>query len=187
MHDAAPTDPPPRRAFLKVGAGFSLALLLGTLLPACNDTAKAPVQGLRFLRAGDVDLFTALAPAVVAELGQLDAPTRAQTLAAMLQVIDDTLVAMDLGSQGELRKLLALLALAPLRRLLTGVGPWPQADAAQMQAFLARWRASRFATLNAGAGVLVKLAASGFFLLPAAWPAAGYPGPLPRMYRAVNA
>jgi hypothetical protein len=35
---------------------------------------------------------------------------------------------------------------------------------------LARWRASRFATLNAGGVVLVKLTSVGYFVLPDAWP-----------------
>lgn len=187
MQAAAPPTTPPRRAFLKLGVGFSLALGLGTLLPGCGNQGQAPAPGLAFLRAGDVELFTALAPAVVAELAQFDGTARAQALAQMLRVIDGTLLAMDQGSRSEVRKLLDLLAIAPLRRVLTGVGPWVQADTTQMQAFLARWRSSRFGTLNAGGNVLVKLAATGFFLLPAAWPAAGYPGPLARMYRAVNA
>jgi hypothetical protein len=55
-----------------------------------------------------------------------------------------------------------------------------------MQAFVARWRGSRFATLNAGANVLVKLTASSFYLLPASWPATGYPGPLAYVFDAIQ-
>jgi hypothetical protein len=55
-----------------------------------------------------------------------------------------------------------------------------------MQAFLARWRGSRFATLNAGGNVLVKLTSSSFYVLPESWPATGYPGPLDYVFKAVN-
>ena len=51
---------------------------------------------------------------------------------------------------------------------------------------LARWRGSRFATLNAGGNVLVKLTSSSFYLLPESWPSTGYPGPLEYVFNAVN-
>ena len=59
----------PRRDFLKVGLGFSLALTVGTAVVGCSDAAKTPSAGYLFLRPGDVELFSALAPAVVTELG----------------------------------------------------------------------------------------------------------------------
>jgi len=55
-----------------------------------------------------------------------------------------------------------------------------------LQAFLSRWRDSRFATLNAGGNVLVKLVSTSYYALPASWPASGYPGPLEHLYKAVN-
>ena len=158
-----------RRDVLKVGAGFSLALVLaGTV--GCSPGTKAPVAGYAFLQPGDVELFRALAPAVVTELGNVDA----------------TCAAMDLGSRKELRKLFDLLAITPLRYALTGVGAWNEAGIEKMQAFLARWRGSRFATLNAGGNVLVKLTSSSFYLLPESWPSTGYPGPLEYVFNAVN-
>ena len=55
-----------------------------------------------------------------------------------------------------------------------------------MRGFLTRWRTSRFATLNAGGVVLAKLTSVGYFVLPDAWAAAGYPGPNPAVYRAIH-
>jgi hypothetical protein len=176
----------PRRDFLKVGVGFSMALTLGTAIVGCSDSAKAPVQGFAFLHPGDVDLFSALAPAVVVELASFDEAQRKQVVEDMLRVIDGTLAAMDMGSRKEVRKLLDLLALAPLRYVLTGVGAWNEAGVQKMQAFLARWRDSRFGTLNAGGNVLVKLTATSFYLLPVSWPSAGYPGPLAYAFNAIN-
>ncbi|HMO46005.1 MAG TPA: hypothetical protein PKB14_08225 [Rubrivivax sp.] len=175
-----------RRDILKLGLGFSLALTAGTALVGCSDAAKAPVQGFSFLNSGDAELFKALAPAVVTELAHFDAAKRRRSIDETLRNIDGTLAAMDMGSRKEVRKLLDLLAIAPLRYVLTGVGAWHEAGADKMQAFLARWRGSRFATLNAGGNVLVKLVASSFYVLPQSWPSTGYPGPLDYMFKAVN-
>lgn len=186
MHrDPADDRGPARRDFLKVGLGFSLALTLaGTV--GCSGETKAPLAGHAFLRAGDVELFSALAPAVVTELGAFDAAKRKTLVEAVLHNIDGSCAALDLGSRQELRKLLDLLAIAPLRYALTGVGAWNEAGVDKMQAFLARWRGSRFATLNAGGNVLVKLTSSSFYLLPESWPSTGYPGPLDYVFKAVN-
>ncbi|SPK74031.1 exported protein of unknown function [Cupriavidus taiwanensis] len=84
--------------------------------------------------------------------------------------------------------LLPALAGMPLRWALTGMRrDWSAATPAQVQAFLARWRASRLATLNAGAVVLVKLASVGYYVLPAAWAGSGYPGPNAAVYQALHA
>jgi len=175
-----------RREFLKVGLGFSLALTAGTALVGCGEAAKTPAGGYAFLGPGDLELFNALAPAVVTELGAFDAVKRKALVEGVLRNVDATCAALDLGSRQELRKLLDLLAIGPLRYVLTGVGAWNEAGIEKMQAFLARWRGSRFATLNAGGNVLVKLTSSGFYLLPESWPSTGYPGPLEYVFKAVN-
>lgn len=175
-----------RREFLRVGVGFSLVLAAGAALGGC-DAARAPAAGRAFLRDGDVPLFRALAPAVVTTLGQFDDAEREAAIAGILRNVDGACAALDLGSRTELRKLLDLLDLGPLRRALTGVAAWGSADVESMQAFLTRWRASRFETLNAGSNVLVRLVAAGFFMLPQSWPSAGYPGPLRFVYDALNA
>ena len=178
-----------RRDFLKVGAGFSMALTfagaLGTL-GGCGEAAKAPAKSFAFLQASDVELFGALAPAVVLDLAQLDAGERAARVGEVLRNVDGTCAGLDLNSRLELRKLLDLLAIAPLRYVLTGVGAWNEASGATLQAFLERWRGSRFATLNAGGNILVKLVCASYYVLPVSWPATGYPGPLASMYKAVN-
>ncbi|MDF3834702.1 hypothetical protein P3W85_17300 [Cupriavidus basilensis] len=191
-----PTEPPDaaalsRRGFLRIGFGLSAAIACAGLIPAlsgCSPARKQPAAGMRFLRETDVALFTALLPAVVAELAARDAATRQLHLEQALGNVDATCAAMEANARAELRKLLDLLAIGPLRRVLGGVGQdWRQTDPAQARHFLARWRASRFATLNAGAVVLVKLCSVGYYLLPAAWPGSGYPGPNPAVYRALHA
>jgi len=178
-----------RRDFLKVGAGFSLALTfagaLGTLA-GCGEAAKAPAKGFAFLQPGDVDMFSALAPAVVLDIAQLGASQRAARVGDVLRNVDGTCAGLDLNSRLELRKLLDLLAIAPLRYVLAGVGAWNEAGIDTLQAFLARWRGSRFATLNAGGNILVKLVCASYYVLPVSWVATGYPGPQERVFKAVN-
>ncbi|NUA27404.1 hypothetical protein [Cupriavidus basilensis] len=189
------TEPPAcalsRRGFLKIGFGLSAALACAGLVPAlsgCSPAHKQPAAGMRFLREGDVALFTALLPAVVAELAERERGSRELQLGQAVRNVDATCAAMDANARAELRKLLDLLAIGPLRWVLAGVGQdWKQTDTQQARHFLARWRASRFATLNAGAVVLVKLSSVGYYLLPAAWAGSGYPGPNPAVFRALHA
>ena len=178
-----------RREFLKVGAGFSAVLACAgavSTLGGCSESTKLPAKNYRFLRESDIALFSALAPAVVIDLAQLDAAARSARLGDVLDRIDSACIALGMSSQQELRKLFDLLAIAPLRYLLAGVGAWNEASVEELQNFLARWRGSRFATLNAGGNVLAKLVSTSYYILPATWPASGYPGPLERMYKVVN-
>jgi hypothetical protein len=176
-----------RRDFLKVGAGFSLALTLAGTLPGCGDVGnKAPAQGYTFLQAGDVELFSAIAPAVVLDLLTVDGAERDKRIRETVRNIDTTIAGLDMHSRGELRKLLDLLAIAPLRYVLTGDGGWKDASPETLNAFLERWRGSRFATLNAGSNVLVKLTAASHYALPASFASAGYPGPPEHVFNAIN-
>ncbi|RDK07615.1 hypothetical protein [Cupriavidus lacunae] len=180
-----------RRGFLKVGIGFSAALACTALVPSlagCSSADPAPQAGMKWLRPEDVAMFRALLPAIVTELADAPPPRRASLEQDALRNIDTTCAAMGAGAQAELRKLFGLLASMPLRWALTGIRQdWRAATPAQVQAFLARWRASRLATLNAGAVVLVKLTSVGYYVLPAAWAGSGYPGPNAAVYKALHA
>ena len=116
----------PRRDFLKVGLGFSLALTVGTAVVGCSDAAKTLSTGYVFLRPGDVELFSALTPAVVTELGAFDAAKRSKLVERTLQNIDGTCAALDLGINffdtadvyggGRSERLMARLKMAELPR-----------------------------------------------------------------------
>ena len=176
-----------RRDFLKVGAGFSLALTVAAVLPGCSGSGKAPAQGFAFLHPADVELFTALAPVVVLDLKTLDTAESARRLKLTIANIDGACAGLGAHSRGELRKLFDLLAIGPLRYVLTGVGAWNEASAETLVAFLERWRGSSIATLNSGGNVLVRLLAGSYYVIPETFASVGYPGPLAAMYRAVNA
>ncbi|WP_404992242.1 hypothetical protein [Cupriavidus pauculus] len=186
----APPSDPSRRQFLKVGVGFSAAVACSALLPGltgCSTSETSPHPGMAFLRPADVALFRALLPAIASDLQRVEAKVRDTRIADALKNIDGTLAAMGQNGQHELRKLLDLLSSTPLRWAIAGVrSPWDQATPEQVRAFLARWRASRFATLNAGGVVLVKLTSVAYFVMPDTWQASGYPGPNPAVYRALH-
>jgi hypothetical protein len=185
---AAPPDGAglPRRDFLKVGFGFSLALTLAATLPGCSGGAKAPAPGLAFLQPQDVALFIAIIPVVVLDLGTRPAAEQRALLQQTLANIDGTCAGLDVFSRGELRTLFDLLANGPLRYVLTGVGAWNEASTEDLLAFLGRWRGSRLATLNAGGNVLVRLVAGSYYVIPATFASVGYPGPFEVMFNAVN-
>jgi hypothetical protein len=126
----------PRRGFLKVGAGFSLALTLAGTLPGCSGRGKAPAQGLAFLQAGDVALFDAIVPVVVLDLGTRGPAEQKELTRQTIANIDSTCAGLDVFSRGELRTLFDLLANAPLRYVLTGVGDWKDAGRENLAAFL---------------------------------------------------
>lgn len=185
--------PPPdasRRHFLKVGAGFSAAVACAGLFPTltgCTSADTPPQPGMAFLRPADAALFRALLPAIASELETLGAPAREKRIAEAVKNIDGTLAAMGQNGRNELRKLLDLLSSTPLRWAVAGVRTsWDKATPDQVREFLQRWRASRFATLNAGGVVLVKLTSVGYFVVPDTWSASGYPGPNPAVYRALQ-
>lgn len=181
---------PSRRQFLRIGAGFGAAIACSALFPAltgCSSADTPPHPGMTFLRPADVAMFRALLPAIAIDLEGMAPAPRDQRIAAAITNIDGTIAAMGQHGQGELRKLLDLLSSTPLRWAVAGVRTsWDQAKPEQVRGFLQRWRASRFATLNAGGVVLVKLASVAYFVVPDTWAASGYPGPNPAVYRALH-
>ena len=108
-------------------------------LSGCGEAEKSPAKNFGFLREADIALFSALAPAVVIDLAQLAAGERSARIADVMQKLDATCSVLGADNRQELRKLLDLLAIAPLRYLLTGVGAWNQASTGTLQAFLALW------------------------------------------------
>ncbi|RPI00120.1 MAG: hypothetical protein EHM68_00020 [Lysobacterales bacterium] len=163
-----------RRTVLAVGVGTGalLALAGGTLA-----LLKPGLQGGRLSPAGR-DLFAAVARAVLADLLPADAAAREQATQAHLQRLDATIAGVPPAVQAEIDELVSLLASAPGRLGLAGLGiDWAQASTDDVQATLQRLRTSSLALRQQIYHALRNLTNAAWFADAAAWPAIGYPGP----------
>lgn len=164
-----------RRTFLKAG------LLSAALLAAGGGwyrvTHPAPPRG--FVLDGEARAaLDAIVPALLA--GALpDAPAdKARAVAATTMRVDRTILGLPLAAQQEVQDLFGLLALAPARRLLTGIPHgWADAQDADVAAFLQDWRVHRLALLRTAYAALHDLVLGAWYSEPAHWDAIGYPGP----------
>jgi len=165
-----------RRSFLKAGVLGALVLAAGG---GIYRAAHPSVPG-RFVLDGEArDALQAIVPAVLA--GALPAEPRARRAAIDTTIagVHTAISNLPLGVQKEVQDLFGLLALAPARRLLTGVsGGWAHAGEAEVSAFLQDWRMHRFALLRTAYGALHDLALGAWYAQPANWAAIGYPGPM---------
>jgi hypothetical protein len=179
-----------RRSLLKLGVAGGMVLGVAGLtaeLSGCGGKRQASASGFRFLRDADLALFSALIPVVLDGILPEDETLRSPQVAETLQRIDAACYPLNPSAQAELYKLFDLLNLRATRWLATGVSaPWPEAGRRDIEHFLLRWRDSRIGLFNAGYRALTKLVSTAYFGTSASWPAAGYPGPLDWVYKAVN-
>lgn len=166
-----------RRAFLKVGLGASLVLAMGGGIYRATRPATAAAHTPFVLDGEAQAALRAVVPAML--VGALAAgPGRAAAVEDVIARVHAAIRMLPLNSQKDIQDLFGLLALAPARRLLTGIaGPWAQAAPEDVRAFLQDWRVSQFGMLRAGYGALQNLVMSVWYAEPANWAAIGYPGP----------
>lgn len=178
-----------RRGFLKLGVAGSVVLGVagfGGSLAGCGQRERSAAAGLHYLRDADVSLLRAVAPVMLKGL-LAEGMEREKQLAEVLRRIDDAGRCAGPPAQRELTQLFDLLHLRPTRWLTTGIGaPWAQADAAEIEQFLRRWRRSSVGLFNAGYNALNKLCCVGYFGQPAGWTQTGYPGPPAWAYQSLN-
>lgn len=165
-----------RRSFVKAGLLGALALAAGGAL---YRAVHAPAPQ-RFVLDGEARAaLDAIVPALLAGALPADANGRAQALRHTVEGVHAAISTLPLPVQKEVQDLFGLLALAPARRLLTGVTQdWAQAGQKEIAAFLEDWRLHRFALLRSAYGALHDLALGAWYAQPASWGAIGYPGPL---------
>jgi len=165
-----------RRTLLAVGLG------VGTLLALAGGTLallRPGLQGGRLTPAGR-ELFAAVARGVLDGLLPADAAARERAVASHLKRLDDTIAGMPPSLQREIDELVTLLAAAPGRRALTGLGvDWAEADVADIQATLQRLRTSSLSLRQQVYHALRNLTNGAYFADAGIWPAIGYPGPRP--------
>lgn len=167
-----------RRSFLKFGLGGALALAAGGALYRGMQHGAPD----RFdLDSAGRELLTAVVPALLGSALPAAPAARQQAVAATVDRVKAAIAGLPLAAQGELQDLFGLLALAPTRRILTGLPAWRDASPAQIDTFLQDWRLHRFAKLRAGYQALHDLVIGSWYADPSSWGAIGYPGPMPEL------
>lgn len=165
-----------RRTFLKAGLAGTLAIALGGGIYRLLREAE-PAPG--FALAGDAKAaLEAIIPAMLAGALPADPAVAREAVARVTAGVHAAVLGLPLEAQQEVRELFGLLALAPARRVLAGVGPWPEAGLAEVTGFLQGWRDSRLGLLRAAYSGLHDLIIGAWYADPAAWEAIGYPGPI---------
>ncbi|MRW94212.1 hypothetical protein GJ699_29985 [Duganella sp. FT80W] len=169
-----------RRSFLKIGVAGACTLAAGG---AVYRLAYPPAAGHRFvLEGGALAVLRAVIPVMLGPVLPAEPAARAAALEAACGRVRDAVLGLPLTTQKEVQDLFGLLALGPARRLLAGVaGGWEQADPHQVEAFLNSWRTHSLETLRAAYHALHDLIIGAWYADPSAWPAIGYPGPLPEL------
>lgn len=165
-----------RRSFLKAGALAALVLAAGG---GIYRATQAPSPG-RFVLDGEARAaLGAIVPAILAGALPDDPAARKSGVAAGIEGVHAAIANLPLPVQKEVQDLFGLLALAPARRLLTGIsGGWADARESEVAAFLQEWRTHRVALLRTAYSALHDLVLGAWYAQPASWAAIGYPGPL---------
>ena len=165
-----------RRSFVKAGALAALVLAAGG---GIYRATQAP-STRRFVLDGEARAaLGAIVPAILAGALPPEPAERKAAVAATVEGVHAAIDKLPLAVQEEVQDLFGLLALAPARRLLTGIsGNWVEARESEVAAFLQDWRNHRFALLRTAYGALHDLVLGAWYAQPASWKAIGYPGPL---------
>lgn len=165
-----------RRNFMKLSASGAAALSTmstGAWLSGCTSSEAAP--GMRFLRPEDVEMLTALTPAVMAgQIGPGDTEKIKQTVGSFDELLGDTSqIVVDLLLQA-----FDVLNFTPTRGLTTGQwARWSKASVEDADQALARLRGSSIGLLNAIYAAVIRMIASSYYVIPENDASTGYPGP----------
>jgi len=169
-----------RRRFLKFGATAPVALSASSLvaLPFADAWASVsiPQDELYFLNDDDVQIISSLVPVML--VGALPANWNSKGVEMMIRRIDSSLDRLAPYTKGELRLLLNLMAMAPVRALLARVwSPWETASDEDLDEFLYRWQESSIPQLRSAYSALHEMVTFAWYGDPASWDRVGYPGP----------
>ncbi len=169
---------PTRRQFIKVGIAGAAVLATVRWL---DRSEAAPTANHRFLDSGSVVMTAALVPVVLAGSLPEESAARAQAIREVVDAFDRAVSGLSPLVQKEVDQLFSVFRYTPTRFAFTGLwAPIEEAPAAEVAAFLTRWRHSRFEIQRAGYQALTQLIQASWYDNPSSWAAIGYPGP-PRL------
>jgi len=170
-----------RRTFLVAGVAASAALAAAWWLrPRTGAPGRVPAdaEALFALDAEAPAIVAAIVPVLLDGALPEAAAARADAIRETVAGVGEAVAGLPPFARKELSELFALLAFAPSRWALARIAaPWPEADRADVAAFLERWRTSRFALLRSAYDALHQLVLAAWYANPRSWPATGYPGP----------
>lgn len=170
-----------RRTFIRAGLLGGAALFCagefsrGTFWGSGTHLAVRGEHHYLFLTEADHAVIQALVPAVLAGT---EVVANTDLTEQVVFAVDQTIAKFQPSIQAELRQLFTLMTLTPGRVIVCGLWRnWSAADAADADAVLRRWRASRTALLRSAYDGLQQLITAAWYGNPRSWPALGYQGP----------
>ena len=166
-----------RRTLLKLGLASAGALAVAG--GAAGWWWQPGLQQNGRLSAAGRDVFAAVGRAVLDKSLPAQAGERHKAIAGLLERTDTLVQALPPHAQAELSQLLSVLASAPGRFALAGLGPpWGQASIGELQQALQGMRLSGLALRQQAYAALHDIATGAYFADAATWPLLGYPGPM---------
>lgn len=163
-----------RRTLLKLGVASTAVLAVAGGVAAL---LSAGLENGKLAPAGR-EVFRAVGRAILAETLPREQAAREAALEGLLERIDELVLALPPHAQAELSQLLSLLASAPGRRALGGLGEsWPAADEAAIQHALQEMRLSSLILRRQAYAALHDITAAAYFSDTSTWVQLGYPGP----------
>lgn len=164
-----------RRNWMKLGLGSAIVLAVGGGWLA---SAVPGWQRDAGFSAGAQQVWRALARGFLDGVLPPDAPAQGQALDGLLARLHVAVRALPGHAQQELSQLLALLASAPGRLGVAGLGTdWSLATVPEVQAALQDMRTSRLGLRVQGYLALHDLVGAAYFSEATTWTVLGYPGP----------
>ncbi|MDB5779231.1 MAG: hypothetical protein JWP77_1110 [Polaromonas sp.] len=166
-----------RRRLLKLGLASAAALAVAG--GAAGWLMQPGLQQNGRLSPSGQGVFAAVGQAVLDKTLPAEGGERQKAISGLLARIDTLAQALPPHAQAELSQLLSVLASAPGRLALAGLGqPWGQASIADLQLALQDMRLSGLALRQQAYAALHDIATGAYFADAATWPLLGYPGPM---------
>jgi hypothetical protein len=171
-----------RRQLLQTGLGGAAVLAVAGAGYGfvTRDPPAGSDDGYRFtfLDGTQRTIVAAIVPVMLAGALPKNAAARSTALRDAVRGVDTAVSALPALVQDEVRQLFSLLAFPASRWVVAGVwSSWTVAKPADIDAFLTRWRDSRFPLLRSGYQALHQLVFGAWYANPFSWARIGYPGP----------
>jgi hypothetical protein len=164
-----------RRQLIKVG--FAGAALLATAR-LMGPARAAPATTYRVLDETSAQMIAALVPVVLAGSLPAEEAARAGAIRDVVAAFDRAVAGLAPAVQAEIGELFSFMSFAPTRLAFAGLwAPLEESKPEELEAFLKRWRYSRFELQRVSYQALTQLIQASWYDNPAAWTAIHYPGP----------